>query len=64
MLADSRAHDLPAIVAKNDHNVEQPKRRGRHDEHIDRSDAGGLIAQEAPPSRGRRTSFSLSLFKT
>jgi hypothetical protein len=26
--------------------TEQPKRGGRHDKHIDRRDAGGLIAQE------------------
>ena len=58
MLGDSCAHDLPAIVGQNDHDVEQPKRCGRHDEHIDRSDAFGVIAQEAAPGRGRRTSPS------
>jgi len=58
MLGDGCAHDLPAIVGQNDHHIEQPKRCGRHDKHIDRSDAFGLIAQEAPPSRGRRTSSS------
>jgi hypothetical protein len=52
------AHDLPVIVDQNDHDVEQPKRCGRHDKHIDRSDAFGLIAQEAAPSWGRRTSSS------
>src|ERR1700683_3048903 len=58
MLGYSRAYDLPAIVRQNDHDVEQLKRSGRYNEHIDRSDAFGLIAQEAPPSRGRRTSSS------
>jgi len=58
MLGHSRAYDLPAIVGKNDHNVEQPKRSGRHNEHIDRCDAFGLIAQEAAPGRGRLTSSS------
>src|SRR6202453_3350281 len=58
MLGDSRAYDLPSIVRQNDHDVEQPKRCGRYNEHIDRGDAFGLIAQEAPPSRGRLTSSS------
>ena len=58
MLGHSRAYDLPAIVGKNDHNVEQPKRSGHHNEHIDRCDAFGLIAQEAAPGRGRLTSSS------
>ena len=58
MLGDSRAYDLPSIVRQNDHDVEQPKRCGGYTEHIDRGDAFGLIAQEAPPSRGRLTSSS------
>jgi len=49
MLSDSCAHDLSAIVSQNDHHIEQPKRRGRNNEHIDRSDAFGGIAQESPP---------------
>ena len=58
MLGDSRAHDLPAIVGQNDHHVKQPKRHRCHNEHIDRSDALGVIAQEAAPGWGRRTSPS------
>jgi hypothetical protein len=38
--------------------MQQPKRGGCHDEHIDRGDASGLIAQEAAPSRRRPTSSS------
>jgi hypothetical protein len=34
-------------------NSSQPKRCRRHNEHIDRSDTGGLIAQEAAPGRRR-----------
>jgi hypothetical protein len=45
-------------VGQNDHHVKQPKRRGRHNEHIDRSDALGVIPQEAAPGRGRHTSSS------
>jgi hypothetical protein len=58
MLGDSCAHDLPAIVGQNDHHVEQPKRCGRHNKHVDGGDAFGVIAQEAAPGRGRRTSSS------
>jgi hypothetical protein len=36
--------------------IQQPKRCGRHNEHIDRSNALGLIAQKAAPGLRRRTS--------
>jgi len=55
---DIKAHNLLAVVGQNDHNIEQPKRRGHHNEHIDRGDAGGLIAQKATPGRRRRPSPS------
>src|SRR5208282_3071073 len=58
MVGYSCAYDLPSIVRQNDHNVEPLKRSGCHNEHIDCSDAFGLIAQEAPPGWGRRTSSS------
>ncbi|MGD1029481.1 SBBP repeat-containing protein [Candidatus Binatus soli] len=58
MLGYSCAHDLPAIVGQNDHHAGQPKRRGRHNERIDGSDAFGVIPQQAAPGRGRRTSPS------
>src|ERR1035437_4344910 len=58
MLGDGCAPDLSAIVSQNDHHVEQPKRRGRHDEHVDRSDAFGVIAEEASPGLRRRPSSS------
>ena len=58
MLGYSRAYDVPSIVRQNDHDVEQLKRGGRHNEHIDRSDAVGVIAQKAAPGWGRRTSPS------
>src|SRR5277367_6837769 len=49
MFGDGGAYDLPTIVRQNDHDVEQPKRRGRNNEHIDRSDALGVTPQEGPP---------------
>ena len=62
MFGDRGANDLPAIVRQNDHHVEQPKRRGRHNEHIDRSDALGVIPQEGPPVLRRRSSSSHHVF--
>jgi hypothetical protein len=53
-----KSHNLPAIVGQNDHHIQQPKRRGSHNEHVDRGDAGGLIAQEATPGRRRCSSSS------
>jgi len=49
-------------VGQNDHHVEQPKRCGRRDEHIDGRDAFGVIPQEGAPGRGRRTSSSHHVF--
>jgi hypothetical protein len=51
-------NDCPALVGEDDRNVEQPKRCGHHDEHVDGRDAFGVIPQEGAPGRGRRTSSS------
>src|SRR3984893_6981009 len=58
MLGDRRVNYLPAMVGQNDHYVKQPKRHRCHNEHIDRSDSGGVIEQKAAPGRRRRTSSS------
>lgn len=58
MFGDRGAYDIPATVRQNDHHVKQPKRCGRDNEQIYRIDAFGVIAQEAAPGRGRRTSSS------
>jgi len=50
------------LVGEDDRNVEQPKRCGRHDEHVDGRDAFGVIPQEGAPSRERRTSSSHHVF--
>ncbi len=50
--------ELRKLDSQDDHNVEQPKRRGRHHEHSDCGDTSGLVAKEAPPGRRRRTSSS------
>ena len=49
MLGYSRAYDVPSIVGQNDHDVEKPERCGRHDKHVNRSDALDLIAQKTAP---------------
>jgi hypothetical protein len=58
MFGDGRVNDSPALVGEDDRNVEQPKRCGRHDEHVDGRDAFGVIPQEGAPGRGRSTSSS------
>ncbi len=61
MLGYSRAYDLPAIVRQNDHDVEQLKRSGRHNEHIDRGDAADTTAAHLKTlAFSARSEFSLS----
>src|SRR5216683_240837 len=43
MFGDGRVNDFPAIVAEDDGNVEQPKRRARYDKHVDGGDTLGLM---------------------
>jgi hypothetical protein len=57
-LGDGGAHDSPSIVGQNDRHVEQPERCGRHNEHVDRSDALGVIPQEVAPVLRRCSSPS------
>ena len=40
------------MVTKNDHGIQQLKRRGRDHEHVDRGDGCHMVPQEAAPSRG------------
>jgi hypothetical protein len=54
MLRDLEPHDLTAAMSQDEHDKEQPECRGRHGEHVDRSDAVGLIAQEGAPGRRRQ----------
>ncbi len=62
MLGDGRVNDPPAIVGQNDRHVKQPKRHRCHNEHIDRSDAGGVVEQKAAPGRRGCTSSSHHVF--
>ena len=50
ILGDIEVYDPSAVVA--DHSVEKPKRRGWHNEHVDRRNVGQVVVQEATPSRG------------
>jgi hypothetical protein len=45
-------NDFSAFVAKHDQGRENPKRRGCHNEHVDRRDVGQVVVQEAAPGRG------------
>jgi len=45
-------NDFSAVMAKHDQGIENPKRRGCHNEHVDRRDIGQVVVQEATPSRG------------
>ena len=53
----SNANDgnqMPSGVTKNHQAIEQLERDRSHHEKIDRSDAGGVIAQERSPTLRRR----------
>ena len=52
VLGDLEMDDPSSMVTKNDHGMQQLKRRGRDHEHVDRGDGCYLIPQEAAPSRG------------
>jgi hypothetical protein len=43
MRGNIEVNDLSSIVAKDDHGVEQAKRRGCNDEHIDRGHVGYVV---------------------
>jgi hypothetical protein len=58
MFGDGRVNDFSAIVAEDDGNVEQPKRRARYDKRVDGGDTLGLIEQEATPGWRRCISSS------
>jgi len=53
IFADIEVDDLSAVMAKHDQGIQDPKRRGCHNEHVDRRDVGHVVVQEATPSRGR-----------
>ena len=52
VLGDIEVNDPSAVVAEDDHGVEQPKRRGRNNEHVDGPRVAHVVAQEAAPGRG------------
>jgi hypothetical protein len=62
MLGDGRVNDPPPTVGQNDRQVEQLKRHRCHNEHIDRSNAGGVVEQKAAPGRRGCTSSSHHVF--
>jgi len=44
--------DCSSVVAEDDQGVEQPKRRGCNNEHVDRRNVGQVVVQKATPARG------------
>src|SRR5216683_6872137 len=56
MRCDAKPQNMSPAVPHDQKSIEQAKRDCRHDEHIHRSDAVGVIAQECPPALGRRVS--------
>ena len=52
VLGDLEMNNPSSVVAENDHGVEQPKRRGRNNEHVDRHRLAHVVPQEAAPGRG------------
>jgi len=44
---------LSAVITKHDQGIQDPKRRGCHNEDVDRRNVGHVVVQEATPSRGR-----------
>src|ERR1035441_10505116 len=43
MRSNNEVNNLSSVVAKDDHGVEQPKRRGYNNEHIDRGHVGHVV---------------------
>ena len=53
VLSDIEVNDPSAVVAEDDHGVEQPTGRGRNNEHVDGRRLTHVVAQETAPARGR-----------
>src|ERR1700738_4642223 len=45
-------NDFSAVMAKHDQGIQDPKRRGCDNEHVDRRDVGQVVVQKATPGRG------------
>jgi hypothetical protein len=43
IFADIEVDDLSAVMAKHDQGIQDPKRRGCHNEHVDRRDVGLVV---------------------
>jgi hypothetical protein len=52
MRGNIEVNDLSSVVAKDDHGVEQAKRRCYNNEHVDRRNVRQVVMQKATPSRG------------
>jgi hypothetical protein len=52
ILGHAKMNDFSPVVVKHDQGIEDPKRRGGDNEHIDRHGVSQVIVQKAAPSRG------------
>ena len=52
VLGDIEVNNPSAVVTEDDHSIEQLKRRGRNNEHVDGHGVAHVVAQEAAPGRG------------
>src|SRR6201993_1315333 len=56
MRCDAKPQNMSPAVPHDQQSIEQAKRDCRHDEHIHRRDAVGMIADKGSPALGRRVS--------
>src|SRR6202022_3348983 len=52
IMGDIEVHDPSAVVAEDDQSVEKPKRRGCHNEYVDRNNVSQVVLQKRAPGRG------------
>jgi hypothetical protein len=52
ILGDTEMNDLSPVMVKHNQGIEDPKRRGRDNEHVDCHRVRQVVVQKAAPSRG------------
>jgi hypothetical protein len=48
-LGDLEMEDFPSVMSEDDQGIENMKRRGCNNEHVDRRNVGQVVAQKATP---------------
>ena len=52
IVGNIEVNDLPSVVAEDEHSVEEPKRCGSNNEHVDGHRVAHVVVQKASPGRG------------